>query len=635
MARITPVNRIVLPAITVSGADSATISGSGAISLGALVAAASGSVSNGASPFIVATDFTAGPVAASGVGENDLGCFLTIYGMNLGTFGDYGTSNFVTIGGVNVNNYRCLENVKGSPYAALGIQRLTVQVGALSGLSAGTAYPVSVTVGGVGPSNPTNGSNYVAPVSGDDITFTPQPGAIYWYDFTNGSDGNSGTFSSPWKNLQNSSGTTYGFKIHPGASTSGGVKPGTHHYMRAGTYTGTGVNSRAIDFFRITGTAPTGATDRGPICLSAYPGAAGANSPETVTISGSNLNGNDSTRATETSTLYGGFTGWCQYLQFSNFKVAVDASLGSDHGPFNTQNHSQYMRIVNCEMTWPSTLTSPQGRSGGIEGSPVNGRFLLNYIHDIYGAGSEANTQHGIYMDGFGSGTGNVAHDNVFAFNYIKDITFGNGIQFFDGVNGGGMRNNTFAHNWIDTVKKHGINIADNTESVDCYNNVVLHAGEDSCRISTSAVAASNGITVQNNTFYGFGEQVSSRYALRSESVPGAGSNSILIRNNIFCQSASHSANSYSFQTTNTGVVFDDNLWYDPDGRLTTKPSGDTAGAYGNPLFTSAGTDFTLADSSPGIDTGTTPANITRSYGFELNTAPDGTVDRGAYERTT
>ncbi len=584
----------------------------------------------GSAPFIVATDFTAGPVSG---GENDKGCYLSIYGLNFGNFSDYGSANFVTIGGVNVDNYRCLENVKGSPFASLGIQRLTVQVGALTGLSAGTAYAVSVTVGGTGPSNPTNGSYYVAPVSGDDITFTPQPGNIYFYDFTNGSDANSGTFASPWKNLQNSSGTTYGFKIPATVNAETGVPPGSHHVLMGDTYTGTGVNGRIIDFFRITGRAADGSNNRGPICLTAYPGAAGANSPHTAILSGSNLNGNDSTRAVETTTAWGGGTGWCQYLQFSNFKVAVDAAQGSDHGPFNTQNHGQYWRIVNCEMTWPSTNSSSQGRSAGIEGSPVNGRFLLNYIHDIYGAGAEANTQHGIYMDGFSSGTGNVAHDNVFAFHYIKDITFGNGIQFFDGVNGGGMRNNTVAHNWIDTVAKHGINIADNTESCIAYNNVVLNAGEDSCRISTSGVIASNGIVVCNNTFYGWGQSVSSRYGFRSESVPGGGSNSILVRNNIFCQNASHSANSYSFQTTNTGVVFDDNQWYDPDGRLTTKPAGDTAGAYGNPLFTTAGSDFTLQNSSPCIDAGTTPTGFTRSYGFALNAAPDGTVDRGAYER--
>lgn len=598
-----------------------------------IIAGASPPAVGGAAPFIVATDFTAGPVSG---GEDNKGCYLSIYGLNFGTFGDYGTANFVTIGGVNVDNYRCLEDVKGSPFSALGLKRLTVQVGALTGLSAGTAYAVSVTVGGTGPSNATNSGKYVAPVSGDDITFTPNPGTIYFVDPVSGSNANAGTFAAPFKDLQTSAGTGGPYVINTSAGGTSGMKPGTHVVCRAGTSSATGVNSRGVDLFRITGTAPSGSSNTGPICLTSYPGAAGANSPEVFEWAGASgiggfINGNDSTRAVESNS-YG--TGWCQYMEFSNVKASVPADKGSDGGPFNTQNHGQYWRIVNCEATWPSTVSSAsQGRSAGIEGSPVNSRFLLNYIHDIYGAGSEANTQHGIYMDGFSSGTGNVAHDNVFAFNYIKDITFGNGIQFFDGVNGGGMRNNTFAHNWIDTVAKHGINIADNTESVVAYNNVVLQAGEDACRISTSGVIASNGIVVCNNTFYGWGRTTASRYGFRSESVPGGGSNSILVRNNIFCQYASHSANSYSFQTTNTGVVFDDNQWYDPDGRLTTKPSGDTAGAYGNPTFTTAGSDFTLQTGSPCIDAGTTPTGFTRSYGFALNVAPDGTVDRGAYER--
>lgn len=590
------------------------------------------------------TDITAGPVSG---GEDNKGCYLSIYGINLGNFADYGTTNFVTVGGVNVDNYRCLQNAVGHASPAMGnsvygtwaIQRLTVQVGALTGLSAGTAYPVTITIAGASPANQTSGGNNLD-VFGETLMFTPQPGSIVFVA-TTGSNGAAGTIAAPLLDLQAVSGTSGALKMATSVNATDGTHPGTHVILRGGTYTAVGLNSRWVDLFRITGTAPTGASDRGPIVVTSYPGAAGANAPETVVWSGASgqgggFNGNDSTRAEEVSTAYGGFTGWCQYIHISNLKVAVNAGSGADAGPFNTQNHGQYWRIVNCEATWPSTNSVSQARSGGVEGSPANGRFYGNYFHDIYGAGAEADTNHGFYFDGFGSGAANVANGNIVAFNVINDITFGNGIQFFDGVNGAGMRNNTVAYNWIQTVSKHGLNIADNTESVTCYNNVVLAAGEDSLRVSTGGIAAANGIYVFNNSFYGWGRTTATRWAFTIETNVGAAPRSVRIENNIFMQTPSHSANSYDFYNNSISgtVTLNDNQWYDPDGRLTVKPAADSAGAYGNPLFTAAASnDFTLQAGSPCLNVGTTPL-ITRAYDFDLNPSPVGAaLDRGAYER--
>lgn len=586
----------------------------------------------GSAPFIVGQDFTAGPTTG---GDSNNGCYLTLYVMNAGSFSDYGTSNFVTIDGNEVAGYCCLQDVFSPSAAAIGVKRLTVQVGstAVKALTAGTEYAVSVTVGGVGPSNSTSGGFYLAPFSGENISFIPQPGAILFVS-SSGNNANPGTRASPLLDLQTSSGTAGAFKIATSQNSEAGIVPGTHVIVLSNINSTTGVNGRLIDKFRITGRPATGASQRGPICMTGDPGLVGTNSPPTIVLSGSNINGNDSTRAVETTTAWGGGTGWNQYMQTSNLTLNVDASYGSDHGPFNTQCHSQYERIWNCECTWPSTQTSPQGRSGGIEGSPVNFVFGLMYIHNIDGAGGEANTQHGIYLNGFSSGSGNVAHDGHIIMPHIEDIGFGNGIQLFDGVNGGGMRNIFTWNPFIKNVAKHGLNVADNTQSFTSVNPVIVEAGEDGIRVSTSGVIASNGIVFMNPTVYGWGMTTSSRYGFRSESVPGGGSSSILVRNGIFCQKASHSANSYSFYTSNTGVVIDDNQWYDPDGRLTTKPSGDTAGAYGNPLFNNVATDdFSLQDGSPCIDSGTTPGVVTRSYDFLLQPAPDGTVDRGAYER--
>jgi hypothetical protein len=599
----------------------------------------------GSAPFILYTDITAGPVTG---GENSKGCYLSIYGTNFGNFSDYGTTNFVTIGGVNVDNYRCLTNTVNAKLNALGVKRLTVQVGALTGLSAGTAYAVSVTVGGTSPGNSTSSGKYVD-LFAEVITFTPQPGSIIFVDKDSiggtANNANAGTITSPKLELQNSGGKS-GALPWNGANVSDnagedGAKPGTHVILRAGTYSATGLNNRWVDLYKITGRPATGATDRGPIVVTSYPGAAGANSPEVVAWVGSGdnggFNGNDGNNATASVTAYGGggTIGWCQYIQISNLKVNPAAAAGSDRAPFNTQNHGQYWRIINCEATWPSTVsTTSQGRSAGIEGSPVNGRFYGNYIHDIYGAGSEADTQHGFYMDGFDTGSGNVANGNILAFNYIYNMTFGNGIQFYDGANGAGMRNNTVAYNWIKTTSKHGLNISNNTQGVVAYNNVIEDAGVDGIHMQSIAPTVANEITVTNNTIYGWG-RVSGQFAVRNEATVTSGR--VRIENNIFMQTPSHSANGYDFDSLAGGEVLNDNQWYDPDGRLTTKPAGDSAGAYGNPLFTNAATgDFTLQLASPCVDTGSSPSGVTRSYGFALNAAPvNSTHDRGAYERTT
>lgn len=608
------------------------------------IGASGGGGGGGAAPLILYTDITAGPVSG---GENDKGCYLSIYGLNLGTFSDYGTTNFVTIGGVNVDNYRCLQNAVGnaspavgnSVFGTWGIKRLTVQVGALTGLSAGTAYPISVTIDGTPPANNTSGGNNLD-VFGETLMFTPQPGSIVFVA-TTGSDGAAGTIAAPLLNLQSSTGFAGALKIASGANATDGTHPGTHVILRGGTYTASGLNNRWVDLFRITGTSPTGATDRGPIVITSYPGAAGADAPETVVWQGASgagggFNGNDSTRAGETSTAYGGFTGWCQYIHISNLKVSVNAGSGDDAGPFNTQAHGQYWRIVNCDATWPSTVVTPQAFSAGIEGSPVNGRFYGNYLHDIDGAGAEANTNHGIYLNGFGSGAGNVANGNIIAFNIIRDIGQGSGISVFDGVNGAGIRNNTLAYNWVQNVNRCGVNISDNTESMTVYNNVFIGSGEQSIRVSTSGLIAANGIYVFNNTCYGWASQTGAE-AFISASALGAAPRSMRIENNIFMQTPSHAANGYDFVTVDTGTItFNDNQWYDPDGRLTAKPAADSAGAYGNPLFTAAASnDFTLQAGSPCLNVGTTPL-ITRAYAFALDVSAFGAaIDRGAYEKQT
>src|ERR1041385_8597603 len=137
----------------------------------------------GSAPIILFTDFVAGPTSG---GENNKGAYLSIYGFNLGNFADYGVTNHVTLGGVEVDNYRCLVPMAGAGsggpgqgvYETWGAKCLTVQVGSLGGASAGSVLKIDLTVQGVHPSNPTDGSgnykDYATKMDGSasSLTFT-------------------------------------------------------------------------------------------------------------------------------------------------------------------------------------------------------------------------------------------------------------------------------------------------------------------------------------------------------------------------------------------------------------------------------------------------------------------------------
>lgn len=597
----------------------------------------------GGAPLILFTDITAGPTTG---GENSKGCYLSIYGLNLGNFSDYGVTNFVTIGGVNVDNYRCLVDPVGSVATTFGFKRLTVQVGAIGTPAAGTPLAISVTVNGVGPINATSGGNYLMPtINADALTFTPQPGSIIFVDPSTGNNANAGTIASPLADLQTTAGTGGAMHTNTGANGTDGTQPGTHIILRNGTYTAVGLNNRWCDMFRITGTAPTGAANRGPIVVTSYPGAAGANAPELAQWAapsgkGGGFNGNDSTRAIEVSTSYGGFTGWCKYIHVSNVKVASNATAAADGGPFNLQNNGQFIRLVNVEATWPSTVTgASHGKSAGIEGNPKNGRFFSVYIHDINGD-TAFNENHGIYMDGSSAASDTVAMDNEFGWIHIENIGAGSGVQFFDGVNGFGMRNNIMHHVLIKNTNKHGLNVADNTRSLTFHDMLIIDVGESGIRFTTDSVVAANGLYGYNCVVYGWARVVLAgtpdRYAFTDEATIGTAPASGRIENCIFAQTASHSGNThYQFVNLNSGkVALANNQWNDPDARLTTKPAGDTLGAFGDPLFTNAaGGDFSLQSGSPCKNAGTTPLN-TRAYDFSMNPSPFGaSVDRGAFER--
>jgi len=600
-------------------------------------------------PVILYTDFVAGPTSG---GDGGNGAFLSIYGFNFGSYSAWGVSNFVTIGGVQVANYRCLVPAVGSGTATIGrgvyetwgVMCLTVQVGPLTGLNNGTSYPIDMTVNGVHPVNTTDGNgNYLGYAEKIDgtrppLTFTPQPGLIQFIDSINGSDSNNGlTPAAPKKTAQGSTGFTGVFFCATAAGATNGMKPGTHVYdMTNGTTNAAGLSGSYVGLFRISGTLANGGTNRGPICYTRYPGAVGANSPANVTIQGvidgsgnggGGFFGNDQARAGETNP-YDGLTGWGRSIHISNVKIISSANGARDGCPVNLASSADDWRVTNCDLSWPwvssaSNITNAAGIAGNGTGVTLQG----NYIHDIQGVLAD-NQNHGIYIDG----SRVCANDVTVFMTNIYRITAGNGIQTFNTQASGSIQNISVLCCWVELVNKHGLNVADNTATRYDRNCIVIDAGEAGHNISTGAVTTAAGVKLANNVYYGWARVLNTRPAWWNQGIVGSSPASTDTRNCIFMQKSGTTAG-YSFVITNGGTdTFNKNVWFDAAGNLTTKPSNDTTGAYHDPQLTNVtGHDFTPALGSFSIDFGTTTL-VARPIDFFAHRV-SGTNDAGAIER--
>lgn len=603
----------------------------------------------GFNPIIYCIDCPSGNTSG---GENNLGDCITLVGWNFGNFADWGVTNHVTIGGVEVANYRCLDNAPGSGVAGmgngvfetLGLRRLTVQVGGLGGAAAGTALNIAVTVNGRSLGNRSTAGQYYDYLSGDALTFTPQPGPIIFLDGTNGNDANPGTFALPKRTMQASGAIGGNGALASGSSSTdqSGTKPGTHIYVLNGTYGSTGTLANGIhgcwgNFFRISGLVPTGATNRGYIHIQSYPGAAGANArhtpkydPGTGVSAGGGFIWNDQTRAQEACAFDSSSIGWAKYICISNLTIIAAADAGGDSAPINLDSRADFARIMCNELVWESTVTdavngaNAHARAGGIAGNGRTMRIGANYIHDIRGD-TAWNENHGMYFDGSVECANGVWHGA----NVIKNVTAGNGIQTYNSSAPDYIQN-IFGHDdWIENVNKNGINISDNTRSRHVWNTVVKDAGEYGIYYSSAAVNAAGGQSVENCVIIGWGRQNSLRPGVGNTGNTGTGST--LTRNCIFYQPSGYNTAGGFASLDSAGTNnLDHNQYFDVNGVMT-KPTADTTGAYGDPLFNAfASKDFSLQATSPCIDAGAT-TSVTRYTDF-LGYQITGTPDRGAFE---
>lgn len=570
-------------------------------------------------PLILGTDAVDGPLSG---GENNNGCYVHIYGLNLGAYASYGVvgTRHLVIGGVEANNYRYLQpavqNSGGTEGpGANGIQDLAVQVGGLGGAAAGTALAVDI-VDNTSTSITTNqkSGGFALDLAGNNIQFTPVNGTILFVSLT-GTDqsfgsgpGSLGTISNPLRHVQSSNGSNFAGAvwgpINTG-TTSNQIQPGTWVVMRAGEYgADQSFNTSFCEFFRKSGIAPSSASISGSLVFTAYPGAAGANSPEVVTINtlaGSAGGFNFCDTADSALTTPWGTTGYSQYITISNLLIHGPNGSFSTSGaagcPVNWQVQAWGSRVVNCDLSWQPTSGTPT--SGGMGGFATNGYRLLNYVHDI--ADPSGNLQnHAFYI-------GNSSSSNPLATGELHSVTMHNYCYRCRGGQGVMMRGsgqtetapyNIVAYNWFQGVGKFGVLIGVNGDPLPrgratVFANVII--GEAFTAAGTTgtqaALAADNtSVAVANGVYFGFNScfGIFNHYAL-FHSVDGAAAGSICLEGNIMRQASGAGSPPFgSWFIYNTGgatLNLQGNCWFDATGN-SSNPS-DSTGLFADPLLTS------------------------------------------------
>ncbi len=203
----------------------------------------------GSAPIVFTTDVVAGPISG---GENNKGQYLTLWGQRFGTSGGLGTVTKVKIGGVEVDNYRELIADPWLSDKKPGMQRLTVQIGAIGSPTLGKPLPITVEVSGQ--------------ASNADNIFTPNPGRMIFVSRT-GNDLSAipGDINHPFRYLQLPS------------RGDGGVYPilqaGDTIVLRGGDWNDLGYDTAWFRFRdpQQQGSNPSGAANTGWIAFMPYP----------------------------------------------------------------------------------------------------------------------------------------------------------------------------------------------------------------------------------------------------------------------------------------------------------------------------------------------------------------------------
>lgn len=617
------------------------------------------------SALILYTDIVDGPISG---GENNKGTYISVFGINLGNFSDWGNTSHLLIGGHEVDNYRCLVpavndsntsntglgNGVGSTF---GIWRLVAQIGSIGSPTIGTPLAITCNISGNGAINALDANNNYLDFDNNPITFTPVNGTILFVDKANGVDqtsgtaptGSQGTIGSPLRHLQTYNGTNFGgaiWGIGSGTvSTTNCVKPGTHVIIRGGDYSadtswnGTDNTGKGswCDFFRRTGNPGSSNTNAsGAIVINSYPGAAGANSPEAViyktgsgNCGGFNLcNTNDSNLSTPWGEL-----GYCHNINIVNMLVWGTTGTYNGNGAaasgVNLQTHAMGFRCINLDIAIPLANGSPL--TGGIGGYGTNGRRIGNFVHDIYDPSGGLQC-HGFYI-GENTGSNNPAGvgelHGVNAFNCIQRVTGGQAIMMRGAYQTETAPFCTVHHNWCEGMGKFGIELFDQRDRGLVWNNIVIGklftapgtTGTQAClQFGSDNITVANGIYCGFNTCLGPVEHYAVVYGNG-----GANTGSVLLEGNIFYQDPTGGSPPFGtwglLNSNGMTFSFNKNIWFDATGNDTSKPSGDTLGLFADPkLVNIAGRNLypNTTANSPCINAGPTATLTQGNTAYDL-----------------
>lgn len=300
-------------------------------------------------PQLLFTDILSGPNRG---GEDDLGCYLSIFGRGLG---DERGDSTVHIGGNEVAAYKYwgpaqyANGATGSVPGRLGLQQVTVQLGA--NVSGGA---IELRVGGK--------------LATGEHSFTVRPGKIFFVAPGEGKRGVVGNIERPFRGLDAT--------FH-----RGDFKPGDFIVLRGGRYVGDGKNGRWLYIRK-----PGGASAATPYTVHGYPG-------ETVWFDGVDEEGRQaiSYQLDELPALEG-YVFANMKLQ-SNRDAVIRLGARGDRYDLGVQSH---VRLVNLDLHGGGT-----GRSAAIEVRRADHlKFLGVYIHDNYvaGPGQGSKYTHQIYF---------------------------------------------------------------------------------------------------------------------------------------------------------------------------------------------------------------------------------------------
>jgi len=546
-------------------------------------------------PTLLGTDIVSGSTTGF---EDNKGCYLSLFGYSFGLQSRMGTAAGARVymrdsAGANtwveVDNYRAL--IKSRTWSKNQVVQLIVQVGALGGKTGN--LDVKVTVNGVDTNILTN-------------QFYVQPGRCAYVSLT----GNDATamfddITKPFRYAQNYSGASpVAGSLWAATTTMGetGLRAGDTICLRAGTYTDqTGWDNRWIRFKDQTGTAPTGSAGAGYIHITRYPGAAGANSPEVVFHDGQSGGGGGIHGVNTANAFAGNGKRWT----VSGLKIYSNAvTLDADSAPINCQQGNDYGRIVDCDLSWPGSTQA--NLAAGVSVSQADNQYVaFNYIHEISGSTLQ---NHGVYYGSYSDGSNwHSSNNNTVAYNWIKNITGGNGFQYHrgnaDAVSEG--TGNVVRNNFIDTCGKRGLNLVEGCKGLDAYNNVILNTTDCGvyCGMGTITGLA---INIYFNTLYNCAQQgTSSNGSLEADGTIPSGTINMKYNMILLASARSTTQKFYNTNGTDTAVSLANNLYYDYKGTETTTPAKDSSGTSvtnQDPLVTSLSTsDFTLTASSPGL----------------------------------